>query len=203
MGKVNQVGGQPKLRLAAPDGKFAAAFLEMAEEFQASGELYYDRSLPLLRTNFSAFLERLREASRGENLPQGYVPEDEFWLLEPSSGRMLGSIRLRHWLTPALEERGGHIGYAIRPGERRKGYGSQILAMLLAWLRDPGWQASRGLDLRRVLLTCDTHNAASARIIEANGGVLENRVRVENELVSRYWIDLSASGEGRPDERPA
>ncbi len=199
MGKVNPVGDQPELRLVAPDGKFAATFLEMAEEFQASGEPRYEKDLPLLRTNFPAFLERLDRASRGENLPIGYVPGDEFWLLEPRSQRILGIIRLRHWLTPALEERGGHIGYAIRPGERRKGYGAQILAMLLAWLREPGWQAARGLNLRRVLLTCDTNNTASARIIEANGGVLENRVRVENDLVSRYWIDLGARREGRPD----
>lgn len=197
------MAGQPMLQLVAPDGKFATAFLQMAEEFQASGEPRYEKDLPLLRTNFPAFLERLGRASRGENLPLGYVPGDEFWLLEPCSGRILGIIRLRHWLTPALEERGGHIGYAIRPSERRKGYGMQILAMLLSWLREPGWQASCGLDLRRVLLTCDTNNTASARIIEANGGVLENRVRVEDDLVSRYWIDLGASREGRPDERPA
>jgi len=47
-----------------------------------------------------------------------------------------------------------------------------------------------GLD--RVLVTCDSDNIGSARIIEKNGGVLENDVVSDNsgKLVSRYWIKL-------------
>lgn len=197
---MNPMDGHPQPHLIAPDGKFADAFLDMAREFQAAGEPRYEKDLPLLQMNFLAFIERLRKISHGENLPQGYVPGDEFWLLEPSLERILGIIRLRHRLTPYLEERGGHIGYAIRPLERRKGYGTQMLAMLLAWVRDPDWRAARRLALRRVLVTCDSDNTASARIIEANGGVLENRVWSEGELISRYWICLEAAKENGSDD---
>jgi predicted acetyltransferase len=46
--------------------------------------------------------------------------------------------------------------------------------------------------LRRVLLVCAEDNAASRRIIEANGGVLEGIIRVRDRPipVRRYWIDL-------------
>ena len=97
----------------------------------------------------------------------------------------MGTIHFRHALTPRLEATGGHIGYAIRPGQRGKGYGKRILALLLARLQASGWE--------RVLLTCDAANLASARVIEANGGRLEDQRLdpVHNCLVSRYWIDLN------------
>ena len=197
------MAAEPRIDLVAPDSQYAAAFLEMAEEFRSAGEPRYDMDLPLLQMNFAAFIERLRRYSQGENLPNGHVPVDEYWLLEPASGRILGAIRLRHRLNPYLEERGGHIGYAVRPAERRKGYGTRMLGILLGWLRDPTWRQERGLDLQRVLVTCHTENIASARIIEANGGVLENRVWSEGELISRYWILLEASTEDGADERSA
>ncbi|MGN0752825.1 MAG: GNAT family N-acetyltransferase [Aristaeellaceae bacterium] len=51
---------------------------------------------------------------------------------------------------------------------------------------------ARKLGIDRVLVTCDDDNIASARTIEANGGVLENKLYVESEkqTVRRYWIDL-------------
>jgi len=91
---------------------------------------------------------------------------------------------LRHQLTPALEHEGGHIGYDIRPSARRRGFGTLILALTL--------ERARILGLARALLTCDTDNTASARIIERNGGALAARV-VSNrtgKLISQYWIEL-------------
>ena len=55
-------------------------------------------------------------------------------------------------------EEGGHIGYVIRPSERRKGYGTLILGLALVQAH------ACGLD--RVRFTCNTENIASARIIE-------------------------------------
>ncbi|HLL72624.1 MAG TPA: GNAT family N-acetyltransferase [Pyrinomonadaceae bacterium] len=95
-----------------------------------------------------------------------------------------GTARLRHQLTPALEHEGGHIGYDIRPSARRRGFGTLILALTL--------ERARILGLARALLTCDTDNTASARIIERNGGALAARV-VSNrtgKLISQYWIEL-------------
>jgi predicted acetyltransferase len=96
---------------------------------------------------------------------------------------VLGTARLRHRLNESLRNAGGHIGYDIRPSERRKGYGNAILAMVLPRARELG--------LRRVLLTCAADNVASARIIERNGGVLESRGRLpDGRELLRYWIDL-------------
>ena len=46
-----------------------------------------------------------------------------------------------------------------------------------------------GLD--KVLITCDKENIASASTIKCQGGVLENEVNEEDEIVQRYWINLN------------
>ena len=156
-----------------------SASREMAEEYRATGDRRYE-SVP---EDFSAYLELLSGAACGLNLRPGIVPQSGFWLVR--NGRMLGRINLRHSLTPELEHEGGHIGYDIRPSERRKGYGTLILDLTLDKAR------SRGL--RRVLLTCDTDNIGSAKIIERNGGKLGGKAisNKSGKHISQYWIDLT------------
>src|SRR5512147_519001 len=93
------INGGMNLTLVEPDVRYREAFQEMAEEFHAASETYYEEELTLIRANFPAFVERLRGFARGEGLPHGYIPSNEFWLLDESSGKILGTIRLRHQLT--------------------------------------------------------------------------------------------------------
>lgn len=74
------------------------------------------------------------------------------------------------------------MGCGLCPEFRGRGLGKQILGLALNKL------AEMGID--RVLLTCDLENAASRKVILANGGVLENRVMAEDGAwAERYWID--------------
>jgi predicted acetyltransferase len=84
----------------------------------------------------------------------------------------------------SLAEVGGHIGYDVRPSERRRGYGNQILRMTLDKARDLG--------LKQVLVTADSPNGASWRIIEKNGGVLHGEASSQHmgQLLRKYWIEL-------------
>lgn len=150
----------------------------MAEEWRAAGEARYDDAL----ADFDAYLRHLRDGARGVNLAPGRVPYSTFWLV--ADGRVVGRGSLRHRLNEFLEREGGHVGYDVRPSERRKGYGTLILQLTL--------ERARALGLRRVLLTCDADNLPSARIIEKCGGVLDSRALSEltGEPISRYWIEL-------------
>ena len=170
--------GQPEISLIEPNPKLENAFLEMANEFCAAGDARY---VPALE-DFSLYLERAGKQSRGEDLPPDRVPDTEFWLV--AGDRVIGRSKLRHFLSPSLEHEGGHIGYDIRPAERRKGYGTLILRLTL--------ERAKALGLRRVLLTCDADNTGSAKVIEKNGGVLSGRAisARTGKPILQYWIEL-------------
>lgn len=172
--------------LLAPTPELEDAFLSLlAEDPHAAGAARFEQ----VGRNYGAFVRALDDEARGVGLRPGLVPQSVFWLVredgqESGEPVIVGASRLRHVLTQALEDVGGHIGYDVRPSERRKGYGTRLLALTLERARTAG--------LARVLLTCDTDNTASARIIEKNGGILSSRsVSPETGvMVSRYWIEL-------------
>jgi predicted acetyltransferase len=170
-----------KLELVEPCEELKEAYLEMVKECREAFEYYayHNRAM----SDYRAFLKEVHAWKRGKDLPAGFVPMTTYWLLR-DGGTILGESRLRSRLTPELEVEGGHIGYMIRPSERRKGYGTQILALVLL--------AAQRAGHRRVLVTCDTDNTGSARIIEKNGGIL-NGYSVSpqsGKQVSRYWIEI-------------
>jgi predicted acetyltransferase len=168
----------PGARLAEPTASLRNEFLAMASEYHKAGDDRYDAAL----ADFDGYMKQLAQAARWENVPEDRSPMDTYWLMD--GGRVIGASRLRHWLVPHLKREGGNIGYDIRPTQRRKGYGKTILALMLAKAREAG--------LQRVLVTCDTDNAASARIIGHNGGVSASHTTSARtgKQVSRYWITL-------------
>jgi predicted acetyltransferase len=93
----------------------------------------------------------------------------------------VGRITVRHVLPEELLEWGGHVGYAVRPGARGRGYARQALGLALP--------VAAELGLAQVLLTCDEGNLASRRIIEAYGGVHEDT----REGKRRYWVSTTPS----------
>jgi len=168
------------VHLVDPSEQFESEFLALLDELARESESFGSESA---RRDFPGYLRMLRAESLGIDLTPGEVPMSTFWLVN-ADGRLLGESRLRHYLTPALEDYGGHIGYVIRPTERRKGFGTRILAQTLV-------KALR-IGLHRIRLTCDSTNIASARIIEHNGGILSGHgiSPVNGKLTSQYWIDL-------------
>ncbi len=87
---------------------------------------------------------------------------------------------MRHELNDFLLRAGGHVGYSVRPSERGRGRATWALGEILV--------AAGKRGLNRVLVTCDVDNPASARVIENNGGVLEDVRDTELGTLRRYWI---------------
>jgi len=75
---------------------------------------------------------------------------------------------------------GGHIGYGVRPKFRRRGFATEILRQSLKYIHELG--------VTEVLVTCDEDNVGSSKVIESQGGILENRVEYEGRFKRRYWI---------------
>jgi predicted acetyltransferase len=120
----------------------------------------------------------------GIDLPAGMVPETAFWIINDND-EYVGRISIRHMLTGNLRTFGGHIGYNIRPSHWRKGYATEALGLALL-------EANK-IGLNKVLVTCDKDNIGSKKVIEANGGVLENELmNPESGVIKlRYWMDLT------------
>lgn len=117
-------------------------------------------------------------------VPEGKVQATQFLAVRASDGRLVGMIQIRHYFNEYLEKYAGHIGYSVRPSERRKGYAKEMLRLALPYCK------SIGLD--RVLIACEPGNPASRRTILANGGVYESTVHEPGEDIDleRYWIAL-------------
>lgn len=131
---------------------------------------------------WEAYLAQL-EKERGEDVAPGRVPAT--FLGVYAGERLVGRISIRHELNEHLRTVGGHIGYAIRPGERGKGYATAALREAL--------RLCRGLGIEHALVTCDSTNEASRRTIERCGGVLEDEVPVEGGPSKlRYWIQVGS-----------
>jgi predicted acetyltransferase len=173
--------------LVAPTDAVQRSFLEAMAEFVGEGRgSGSDNSMVAreLRTfgpswetpeGFRRYVESL-EADSHESTPRAsyLVPSTTYWWVEGSD--YLGRVSIRHRLTPRLLEIGGHIGYDVRPTARRRGHATAMLRAVLPHANDLG--------IDPALITCDTDNVASRKVIEANGGVFED----ERSGKLRYWV---------------
>ena len=187
--------------LARPSAAYRDSFLSGAAEFYAEGRPdstyaeFLGYNLSSLEHHFDDFVRDLLNLDSDTSLPRGWQPDKVFWLI--GEGQYLGQTSVRPQLgSRYLLTYGGHIGYSIRPSRRRQGYGTKILALALA--------EARRLGLPRVLVTCNSDNTPSKKIIEHNGGRFESSMvmpahllRAEGRQVNgridklRYWIELA------------
>lgn len=119
--------------------------------------------------DFDGFVARLAAPTR-----QWDVPVTQLWHIDAPT--YIGTVVIRHELTPALARTGGHIGFHVVPPHRRRGHAHRMLADALVFCAHFG--------LARVLVTCEETNIASRKVIEANGGHPDGTA--EGNL--RYWI---------------
>ena len=117
-------------------------------------------------------------------LPSYYVPSYDYFVIDDD--KFIGVIHIRVRLTEGLLKFGGHIGYSTAPKYWNMGYGKKILKKVLE-------EYSYLIEDDRILITCDDTNIGSSKVIEANGGILENKVWNESDgekfLTRRYWIE--------------
>ncbi|MGG0668733.1 GNAT family N-acetyltransferase [Lederbergia citrisecunda] len=127
---------------------------------------------------YAVYLEELvvKEAGHGNR-----VPNSNYFLVGDDE-RIIGMVNIRHSLNDYLRQVDGHIGYGIRPSERRKGYATFLLSEAL--------KITDRLGIRSVLVTCNEDNIGSAAVIVNNGGVEdESFTEPHGNIVRRFWIE--------------
>ena len=133
--------------------------------------------------NFNEWLNEIEKNSKKETVSPGRVQAAVYFSVRKSDNKIVGIINIRYELNQILLQHGGHIGYAIRATERRKGYGHTQLAL--------GLEKCKERSIDKVLVTCRVHNVGSEKIIKSCGGLLEDIRYCEdqNDNFKRYWID--------------
>lgn len=127
-------------------------------------------------------LQKLEEQKDKNKIPSNRVPATMFYAFVENE--IVGRLNIRHELNSHLMQRGGHVGYAVSPKHRHKGYATEIFRQ--------GLKACQNLGLEKILITCGNDNVPSWKIIEKFHGSLENRIydSEEEEFVRRYWLHI-------------
>lgn len=109
-----------------------------------------------------------------------------FFVVRESDNKIVGMINVRYHISEdKLKTWASHIGYGIRPTERRKGYAK--IALYLGLLEE------QKLGEDRILLLCDVDNIGSNKTILSLGGELEQTKldAYDDTMTNYYWINVS------------
>lgn len=174
-----------RIQLIKPTKKYENQLIEYKKEHFDNNESHISASSKWYKINdYNKWLNLLKENEEGNN-KEGCVVSTEFLGIRQIDDRVVGLVNIRHELTTEfLKNYAGHIGYGVRPTERRKGYATQMLAQALKYCKTE-------LKLKKVMISCDKNNEASRKTIVNAGGILEKEYIAEDgENVQIYWIIL-------------
>lgn len=165
------------MRLERPSLKWetehTAYMKEWDEERMTPSSFHLKEDIP-----YETYLEDLAAKEAGLD---NRVPNTNYFFVDGDE-RIVGMVNIRHSLNDYLRQVDGHIGFGIRPAERRKGHATYLLSEAL--------NMTDQLGIRSVLVTCNEDNVGSAAVIVNNGGV-EDECFIEphGNVVRRFWIE--------------
>lgn len=168
--------------LIRPTSEYAYQIAEYRREFLDADDSM-DGTGPLAGIeNPEEYIRICAEYEDPKTVPPHLVPATQLLFIRREDNKLVGMLQIRHSLNDFLAMYGGHIGYSVRPSERRKGYAKEMLKAALVLCREIG--------IDKVMITCAADNVGSERTILANGGVYEYTVHEpkKNTYLKRFWI---------------
>ena len=173
-----------RLVLIKPSKEYKDAIIEMLDEWSSYNATHVtDPSPRAIFHDYSDFDAYLAEFVRAETKPKPeHVPATTYFALDEQRNKIVGAICIRHYLTEALLNSGGHIGDGVRPSERRKGYATEMIGLALKICKE--------MKIDKVMMSCYKDNIGSKKSIINNGGVYDKDIFCDGEVLERYWISL-------------
>lgn len=167
------------IKLVKLDTKYKKQLIEMMDEWSNIKEKIIPYAISRIDYHyFDLYLNNLEILEKEKTKVDSQV----YFCLDTKTNKFIGAVTIRLRLTDELLLRGGHIADGIRPSERNKGYGTKLVSLALNKCKELG--------LNKVLMVCDKDNIPSSKTIIKNNGILENEIKIENQIIQRYWITL-------------
>ena len=182
---ISKVSG--KMKLVFPRIEYKEKAIDYIKEFHEYGsEIHGSGSLDrfLKESTYEKWLEKLLNYIDIANVPKSKVPGLTYFYVRKEDDRIIGMVNIRLALNDYLRKEGGHIGYSVRPTERRNHYGTDMLTQAL--------DVCGTIGINEVLVSCDKKNTASAGVIRKCDGLLKDEFYSEtyDEIVQMYSIRL-------------
>lgn len=171
-----------RLYLKLPDIEDKEKVLEYKCEFLSRGQKMAGVGGLDRFDTYEEWLEKIKNDLDIKTCGEGRVPATLYLVYRKEDNKLIGMVQIRHQLNEYLYNIGGHIGDCVRPSEQGKGYATEQIYLALKKCKD--------LNIKKVLITCDKSNIASAKTIIRNNGKLENEIQDDGKVVQRYWINL-------------
>ena len=184
-----------KFKLIRPTLEYKEQAIAYIQEFyQYNSKIHGVGSLNKYLDDYEGWLEKL-ELYRNMVATEERVPAETFFLIRENDNKIIGMTNIRFELNENLRKYGGHIGYSIRPTERRKGYNKINLYL--------GLLESQKRGLKRVMLSCDKDNLGSSRTMLAFNAEFEREFfddEINHCIEQIYWIDVDSAIESKKSE---
>lgn len=148
------------------------------EEHHANGEMSISASNRMPTMAYEEWIEKLKHDESGENKEWGI---SETYILEDNN-KVIGMLNIRYTLSEEMADIYGHIGYGVRPSERRKGYATYMLKEALIKCKEKG--------MSEVILGCYEDNLGSNKTIINNKGILYKKSKMKDKESLYYKIKL-------------
>jgi len=170
------------IRLVRPNMTFKSQYKAMMDEWLAHGDRINPAALLNNGNTYETWLQWMDDDAHEDTCPPGSVPQTMYFAVH-DDGKLIGAVTIRHRLNEATNNcsGGGHVGFGVRPTERRKGYAKEMLCLALKKL------AKRGIN--DVILNCASDNIASEKTMLACGAVFQDEVmNDEGEKAKRFCM---------------
>ncbi len=151
------------------------------EHFRHGEDIIYGSELFDKTESYEEWLSSVTRNADPKTVNENWVLTDTFFAVRKSDNKIIGMIDLRHTLNEFLKDL-GNCGYSVRPSERKRGYGTEMLCQLLQVAKEAG--------MEELHISVEKENTASIKVIQKNGGVYERSFSFEDQRADIYRIVL-------------